>query len=113
MYAASTHLHVCIYMLKQLLLLFSSDLSREEIPSEMGELERQFGKLKDEVYESVKVQPVDTFKIRLTSLTVNGVQYHMDYLKEIVNKLKDVWPLLSLFIPLSWLDCMMTLVTLN
>ena len=81
-----THIHVCIYMLKQLLLLFSSDLSQEEITSEIDKLESKFGKLKDKVYESVRNQPVDIFTTRLTSLTVNGVQYHMDYLKQIISK---------------------------
>ena len=50
--------------------------------------------LKDDVYESVKTQPVDTFKIRLTSVDVNGQEHHMDYIKEIIDKkttIAEMW----------------------
>ena len=57
----------------------------------MASLEREFGLLKDEVFESVKTQPVDTFKVRLTSFTVNDREHHMEYVKEIIDK-KDTIP---------------------
>ena len=50
--------------------------------------------LKNDVYESVKTQPVDTFKVRLTSFDVNGQEHHMDYIKEIIDKkqtVSEIW----------------------
>ena len=60
----------------------------------MKTLESMFIALKDDVYESVKTQPVDTFKVRLTSFDVNGQEHHMDYIKEIIDKkqtISEIW----------------------
>ena len=61
-----------------------SFLSPKEIVSEMEKLEAEFEELKDDVFESVKKQPVDTFKVRLTSFKINDKQYHMEYVKEMI-----------------------------
>ena len=78
------------------LLIFSFRLvlSPQEIRSQIDSLESVFGALKDDVYESVKTQPVDTFKVRLTSFTVNDREHHMDYVKEIIDKketIPEIW----------------------
>ena len=60
----------------------------------MDLLKSAFETLKDDVYESVKTQPLDTFKVRLTSFTVNDKTHHMDYIKEIIDKkqtISDIW----------------------
>ena len=59
-------------------------LSPKEIASEMEKLEAEFEELEDDVFESVKKQPVDTFKVRLTSFKINDKQYHMEYVKEMI-----------------------------
>ena len=71
-----------------------SFLSPKEIASEMEKLEAEFEELKDDVFESVKKQPVDTFKVRLTSFKVNDKQYHMEYVKEMIagkDSVDGVW----------------------
>ena len=60
----------------------------------MGKLEAEFEELKDDVFESVKTQPVDTFKVRLTSFKINDKQYHMEYVKEMIagkDSVDGVW----------------------
>ena len=67
---------------------------QDDLVSQMNELQQIFGKLKDDVYESVKTQPVDTFKVRLTSVDVNGQEHHMDYVKKIIDKketIPEIW----------------------
>ena len=67
----------------------------------MDSLECMFGELRDDVYESVKTQPVDTFKVRLTSFTVNDKTHHMDYIKEIIDKketISDIWVELNYYL---------------
>ena len=71
-----------------------SSTSPEELMSQITTLQSLFGDLKDDVYESVKTQSVDTFKIRLTSVDVNGQEHHMDYIKEIIDKkmtIAEMW----------------------
>ena len=71
-----------------------SFLSPKEIVSEMEKLEAEFEELKDDVFESVKTQPVDTFKVRLTSFKINDKQYHMEYVKEMIagkDSVDGVW----------------------
>ena len=73
---------------------FFSVLSPQEIGSQMDSLKSVFETLKDDIYESVKTQPVDTFKIKLTSFTVNDREHHMDYVKEIIDKKEtflEIW----------------------
>ena len=69
-------------------------LSQAELQSQMKTLESVFIALKDDVYESVKTQPVDTFKVRLTSFDVDGQKQNMDYIKEIIDKkmtIAEMW----------------------
>ena len=84
-----------------LIFSFPSVLSPQEIRSQIDSLESVFGALKDDVYESVKTQPVDTFKVRLTSFTVNAREHHMDYVKEIIDKketISDIWVELNCYL---------------
>ena len=70
------------------------DLSKKDILSEMATLEEEFGELKDDVYESVKAEAVDTFKVRLTSFKVKDREHHMEYVKEIIDKkdtISGIW----------------------
>ena len=74
------------------------DLSKKDILSEMDALEEEFGELREDVYESVKTQPVDTFKVRLTAFKVKDREHHMDYVKEIIDKkdnVSDIWVALN------------------
>ena len=69
-------------------------LSKDEIISQMDSLETEFETLKDDVFESVKTQPVDTFKVRLTSFTIKDKEHHMEYVKEMIDKkdsITDIW----------------------
>ena len=42
------------------------------------------------MFESVKTQPVDTFKFKLTSFKVKDKEYHMEYIKEMIDKKDSV-----------------------
>ena len=69
-------------------------LSKDEIISQMDSLETEFDTLKDDVFESVKTQPVDTFKVRLTSFSIKDKEHHMEYVKEMIDKkdtITDIW----------------------
>ena len=69
-------------------------LTPKQIVTEMEELENKFESLKDDVFESVKTQPVDTFKVRLTSFTIKDKEHHMEYVKEMIDKkdsITDIW----------------------
>ena len=60
----------------------------------MATLEEEFGELKDGVYESVKAEAVDTFKVRLTSFKVKDREHHMEYVMEIIDKkdtISGIW----------------------
>ena len=61
-------------------------LSLAEIASQMELLENEFEDLKDDVYESVKDQPVQKFKLKLTSLKVRDKEHHMDYMMKAIHK---------------------------
>ena len=64
----------------------------------MATLEEEFGELKDDVYESVRAQPVDIFKVKLTSFKVKDREHHMEYVKEIIDKkeiISDIWVALN------------------
>ena len=77
-----------------------SFLSPNEIVSEMEKLEVEFEKLKDDAYESVREQPVDIFKVKLTSLSVRDKEHFMEFMTEIVrNKVSvtDIWVALNKF----------------
>ena len=66
----------------------------ENLVKEIEELQDVFVSLKDDVYEVVKTQPVDTFKIRLISMDVNSQEQHFTFLKEIIDKkdtIFDIW----------------------
>ena len=69
-------------------------LSLDDIASQMETLESEFEALKDDVYESVKDQPVDRFKVKLTSFKMRDKDYHMDYMKKAIRKkttVTDIW----------------------
>ena len=69
-------------------------LTPKQIVTEMDELENEFDSLKDDVFESVKTQPVDTFKVRLTSFSIKDKEHHMEYVKEMIDKkdtITDIW----------------------
>ena len=55
-------------------------LSLAEITSQMELLEDEFEALKDDVYEFVKDQPVQKFKLKLTSLKVRDKEHYIDYM---------------------------------
>ena len=77
-----------------------SFLSPKEIASEMEKLEAEFEELKDDVYESVRTQPVDIFKVKLTSFKDRDKEYFMEYMKEIIHEKRsvtDIWVALNDF----------------
>ena len=56
--------------------------------------------LRDDVYESVKAQPVGTFKVKLASLDVNAQKHHETALKSIISHketIEDIWIDLSFY----------------
>ena len=72
-----------------------------KIKAEMKELQEIFLKLKDDVFESVKDKPVDTFKVRLVSMDVDGEEHHVPFLKEIADKhetIVKIWMDLSRYL---------------
>ena len=52
----------------------------------MKRLEDIFVKLRDNVFEAVKDQPVGTFKVRITSFDVEGQILHYDFVEDIVER---------------------------
>ena len=77
------------------MLLYCTDsLQQDKLVKEIDKLQSTFGSLKDDVYESVKCQPVDTFKVRLTSFDVEGQKQHMEFVQKIVDEkdtVLDIW----------------------
>ena len=68
------------------------------LTSKIEELQKQFLKLRDDVYESVKTQPVDTFRVKLTSLDVNAQMHHETALQAIIGSketIEGIWIALS------------------
>ena len=64
------------------------------LTSQIHALQKEFVQLKDDVYESVKSQPVDIFKIKLASVDVDTRRHHEIVMREIIgNKetVDDVW----------------------
>ena len=77
-----------------------SFLSPREIVSEMEKLEAEFEALKDDVYESVRTQPVDIFKVKLTSFNVRDKEHFMEFITKIIHKKRsvtDIWVALNKF----------------
>ena len=72
-------------------------LSPKEIVSEMEKLEAEFEKLKDDVYESVRTQPVDIFKVKLTSFNVRDKEHFMDCIIHKKRSVTDIWVALNKF----------------
>ena len=69
-------------------------LTVKDIESEMEVLEIDFEALKDDVFESVKTQPVDTFKVRLTSFRISDKEHHIEYVKEMIadkSTVTEIW----------------------
>ena len=74
--------------------LCAGETAPSDLASEIKALEKEFGKLKDRVYESIKTQPVDTFKVRLASVDAKAQKHHKTALKEIIgsgDKIEDIW----------------------
>ena len=72
----------------------------KDLKAQIDKLQKDFIKLKDDVYESVKTQPVDTFKVRLSSLDANKQKRHKTALKEIIGQkttVEDIWIDLSYY----------------
>ena len=68
--------------------------------SQVDSLDKEFGKLKDDVYEAIKSQPVGRFKVRLTSLDAKKQKHHKTALREIVSNkqtIEDIWIELSFY----------------
>ena len=68
--------------------------------SEVDSLDKEFGKLKDDVYEAINSQPVGRFKVRLTSLDAKKQKHHKTALREIVSNkqtIEDIWIELSFY----------------
>ena len=60
----------------------------------MKELQKIFIQIRDDTFELVKHKPVDTFKVRLTSMDIDGQVHHVPFLKEIALKherVADIW----------------------
>ena len=62
----------------------------DNVVSQIRKLQKTLGKLKDDVYESVKTQPVDTFKVRLTSFDVDGQEHHLEFIEKIVDEKETI-----------------------
>ena len=75
-----------------------SAYATEELAAKIEELQSFFVQLKDAVYESVRNQPVDIFKVRLISMDVNCQEHHLAFLKEIIDKNDTI---LNMWIDLS------------
>ena len=72
----------------------------KDLKAQIDKLQNDFLKLRDDVYESVKTHPVDTFKVRLTSLDANKQKRHETALKEIIGQkttVEDIWIDLSFY----------------
>ena len=60
----------------------------------MEALENDFEALKDDVFESVKTQPVDTFKVKLTSFKISDKKHHIECVKEMIadkSTVTEIW----------------------
>ena len=96
---------MCVYFYSLIIILCSlaSDISSDQneeqrIKEDIKELQDIFVALKDDVFEVVKNKPVDTFKVRLISMDVDGEEYHVPFLKEIAEKhetILGIWMNLS------------------
>ena len=72
-----------------------------KIKSEIKELQSIFMKLRDDVFDSVENKPVNYFKVRLTSMDVDGQEHYVPFLKEVAQKHKevvDIWMDLSCYL---------------
>ena len=71
------------------------------IKKDIKELQDTFVALKDEVFELLKNKPLDTFKVRLISMDVDGEEYYVPFLKEIADKhntIVGIWMELSQYL---------------
>ena len=72
----------------------ATEIAPGDPASQIKTLEKEFGKLNDCVYESIKSQPVDTFKVRLASVDSKKQKHHETALNEIIGsreKIEDIW----------------------
>ena len=85
---------VCVCFSALFYQLCAGETAPSDLASEIKALEKEFGKLKDCVYESIKTQPVDTFKVRLASVDAKTQKHHEEALKRIIGsreKIEDIW----------------------
>ena len=85
---------VCVYFSALFYQLCAGETAPSDLASEIKALEKEFGKLKDLVYESIKTQPVDNFKVRLASVDAKAQKHHEEALKRIIGsreKIEDIW----------------------
>ena len=78
-----------------------SQATKTYLKSQIDSLQKEFVALRDDVYESVKTQPVGTFKVKLTSfMDINAQRHHETALKEIIDKkerVDDIWANLNFY----------------
>ena len=77
-----------------------ADTYHIDLCSEIQALQKEFGKLKDDVYEFVKTEKVDTFKVKLTSMDANLQTHHEAAIRAIIGqneKIEDIWVNLSFY----------------
>ena len=78
-----------------------SQPTETNLKSQIDSLQKEFVELRDDVYESVKNQPVGTFKVKLTSFVdVTAQRHHEAALKEIIEKkerVDDIWANLNFY----------------
>ena len=99
-HATSVHCVIPLYTVLHSTVGTSEALATKDLKAQIDKLQNDFIKLKDDVYESVKTQPVDTFKVRLTSLDANKQKRHETALKEIIGQkttVEDIWIDLSFY----------------
>ena len=78
----------------------TEDKRRKSLQLQVESLQTEFGKLKDDVYDSIKTEEVKSFRVKLASLDVNMQKHHETALRAIIGKkdtIEDVWIDLSFY----------------
>ena len=98
--AKAVQCHLSSYLLCADACATENNTSQCHLSSQIDELQNEFVKLRDDVYESVKAQPVGTFKVKLASVDVNAQKHHETALKSIIGHketIEDIWIDLSFY----------------
>ena len=82
--------------------LGSSSIANDQrsLKQKIDLLQQEFGKLKDDVYESVKTQEVKAFRVKLASMDANMQKHHETAIRAIIGQkqtMEDVWIDLSFY----------------